>query len=236
MAVRIRSWWKDWGREEAGQFSLESSMVYPVIFTVVIAMLMFGMYVYQQAAAYYVASTSAERTAFAWSNSHRDPGSGIAPVGEYDGLYWRVGDDSALQSLFQLGGSGDGAETVVMIGASETPSQEEEETESLPEQKLKNGTAHLPDVYEGEAAYRNRALLRTVSAGFEEELSVPLLEAFGFDSVRTQSRAVIVEPTELMRTVDLVRYYAAKWSNRADASVQRANAAEVLTQKTAAAK
>ncbi|TYP71802.1 hypothetical protein BCM02_10980 [Paenibacillus methanolicus] len=220
-------------RGEEGSYALEASFVFPALFTVMVALLLFGLYVYQQVAVYYVASVSAERAAFVWNNSHRDPDSGIAPVGAYDGLYWRVGDDGALQSIFKLAGAS-GSSVEVPIGNIGGDDREPEASESLPARKLVRITAGVPAFREGQLAYLNRLLTKEVESGLSPPMNIPLLDQLGHRvSLQTASRASIVDPVELIRNVDLARYYAAKWNNRADAVLTRANAAVVIQQKAA---
>lgn len=228
---RLQAWMKG----DEGSYVLEASFVFPALFTVMTALLLFGLYVYQQVAVYYVASMSAERSAFVWGNSYRDPDSGIAPVGAYDALYWRVGDDGALQSVFKLAGA-TGASVAVPIGDSGESGHEAEAgaEASLPGRKLARVTARIPAFREGELAYTNRLLTKEVTADLSPPMDVPLLGQLGHKvSLQTASRALIVDPVELIRSVDLARYYAAKWNNRADAVLTRANAAAVIQQKAA---
>ncbi|MFC4102296.1 pilus assembly protein [Paenibacillus xanthanilyticus] len=212
---------------------MEASFVFPALFTVLVALLMFGLYVYQQVAVYYVASMSAERAAFVWDNSHRDAQSGISPVGAYDGLYWRVGDDGALKSVFKMAGAS-GSSVEVPIGNFGGDGREQVTGESLPARKLVRITARVPAFREGRIAYTNRLLTKEVQMGISPPMDIPLLDQLGHRvSLQSASRASIVDPVELIRNVDLARYYAAKWNNRADAVLTRANAAAVIQQKAA---
>ncbi|MFB9324831.1 pilus assembly protein [Paenibacillus aurantiacus] len=218
-------------RGDEGSYTLEASFVFPALFTVMTALLLFGLYVYQQVAVYYVASVSAERAAFVWGNSHRDPDIGIAPAGAYDGLYWRVGDDAALQSVFKLAGAS-GASITVPIG--EEVDEGDEAEQSLAGRKLLRVTARVPAFRQGALAYTNRLLTKEVEADLSPPMNIPLLGRLGHQvSLQTASLASIVDPVELIRNVDLARYYTAKWNNRADAVLTRANAAAVIQQKAA---
>ncbi|UVI31422.1 TadE/TadG family type IV pilus assembly protein [Paenibacillus spongiae] len=223
-------------RGEEGSFTLESSLIFPSLFVALLAMLLLGMYVYQKVALYYVASVSAERTVYRWDNSHRDPVSGMAPANLYDGLYWRMGSDGALQSLFQLGGAEEGGSSVA-IGTPGEPSVDDQDGDdgSLPVKKMNLIASRVPAPYEGQMRYAFGFIEKSIEVRLRQPLSVPLLEAFGRTEPQSGSRAVIVDPVEFIRNVDLARYYTAKFmQGSGSGGASRAHAAEILNGRKAA--
>lgn len=186
-------------------------MVFPVLFLALIALLMLSMYTYQTVVIYHTASKTAERTAFRWDNSARDPVSGIGPTGQYDGLYWRMADNGALKTLFDFGGEGEGGGgggVSMVIG---TDLEESGEERSLPEHKMSSESGRIGTPFEGEVRYYG-TIEKRVELKLRQPLSIPLLDSLlGHSEPMTKGSASIVDPVELIRNVDLVRYYAAKF-------------------------
>ncbi|MFC4811058.1 TadE/TadG family type IV pilus assembly protein [Paenibacillus sp. GCM10023250] len=201
-------------KREEGSFTVEASLVFPVLFIALIALLMLSMYVYQTVAAYHGASLAAERTAFRWDNSYRDPVSGIGPTGSYDGLYWRITDNGALRSLFDLASSGAGEEGIeIAIGENGSAGADdgEEEDASLPVLKMRTEGARVAGPFQGSMRYSG-SLEKRVDAKLRQPISIPVLEAFlGHSEPAAEAAASIVDPVELIRNVELVRYYAGKF-------------------------
>ncbi len=79
-------------REEKGYFTLESTLVFPVVLLITVALMFFSLYVFQQATLYARASITADRAAFSWDNSYKNPLTGAYYIGRHDGLYWRFQD------------------------------------------------------------------------------------------------------------------------------------------------
>ncbi|MBO7747752.1 pilus assembly protein [Paenibacillus sp. MWE-103] len=201
-------------KREEGSFAVEASLVFPALFVALIALLMLSMYVYQTVAAYHGASLAAERTAFRWDNSARDPVSGIGPTGSYDGLYWRMTDNGALRSLFDLaaGGEGEGGiEIAVGVNGSAGAEDGDEEDASLPVLKMRAEGARVAGPFQGTMRYSG-TLEKRVDAKLRQPLSIPVLEAFlGHSEPAAEASASIADPVELIRNVELARYYAGKF-------------------------
>lgn len=90
-------------RDVRGSFTLEASLVLPVIFYAILVLLFFCLYLYQNALLGQAASAAAERSAYTWDNSYRNDLTGAFEEGHYDSLYWRLKDDGMLQSIFGWG-------------------------------------------------------------------------------------------------------------------------------------
>jgi hypothetical protein len=211
-------------------------MVLPAIFFALLTLIMLSMYMYQKVVLYDAASVSAERAAFRWDNSYRDPLSGMGQTGQYDGLYWRMSDNGALQSLFGFGGSSGSGEYVVAIGGDVVSGQDEsvDETPSaLPAAKMGKIAQRIPKPFEGEMSYSYGSLQKRIGVKLRQPLSIGPLEAMlGHSEPRAVSEAAVVDPVELIRNIDLVRYYTAKFGNAPDADSKRKQAAKVLEKRS----
>ncbi|MBD2844324.1 pilus assembly protein [Paenibacillus sp. IB182496] len=211
-------------RDERGSYSLEASLVLPFVFVAVLIMLLFAMYMYQRVTLYYVASTAAERTAYGWDNSKRSPLTGLPQPGESDGLYWRIGSDAMLDSLFGLGSGG-------AREALDLPLHAQQDGASLPARKLQPAASWIPASYEGDVAYERGVLQRTIHVRLRQPLRIAPLELMlGHSDPQAQAFSTVVDPVELIRSVDLVRYYTAKFSG-SDSKSAREEAATILKRK-----
>ncbi|GLX67678.1 pilus assembly protein [Paenibacillus glycanilyticus] len=191
---------------------MESALVFPVVFLLILMFLLFSMYIYQKVVLYYTASIVVERASFSWDNSHRNARSGMLGDGQYDSLYWRVSGDYMLGSLFGLAAD----QTDVSI---DLPGEPNNESSGLATVKLQqasswlSGEAGLP--FQGKIAYANSVLKREVAVQLKQPVSlVPLEKTLGLSEPKTAAAASIVDPVQFIRDVDMVRYYTAKFNNR----------------------
>lgn len=214
-------------RCETGSFTVESSIVFPAVFLAVLALLFGAMITHEQVLLHYSASAAAERAAFRWDNSHRDPATGIAPRGQYDGLYWRLTDDRLLQSIFGIGGEA-GDDAVIRLPAAGAGGSGDG-SDSLIRTKLLSGAGRVSDRYEGEAAYQRRLLLKRVSVDLMTfDIPDGVARLTGIAGIHTSASAPVADPVELIRTVDLARYYAARFGDGPGGNGQRKKAGEVI--------
>ncbi|MFD0671451.1 TadE/TadG family type IV pilus assembly protein [Cohnella sp. GCM10027633] len=219
-------------RDRSGAMTLEASMVLPCVMMLTIVVILFALYVSQASVLYYRASVAAERSAFGWSNSAKEAKTGAYPSGQYDGLYWRLKDDALLQGLFGVAAGGSGTVEVQIVpgtlvgrGASAAD-------------KLARVGASMPESVSGEMTYRNIGFKRTVSVqARSSRLPDALISFGGREHATADVSALVVEPTELIRSFDLVRYYAEKMKTAPqDESAYRGQAAEALRERGAAAR
>jgi hypothetical protein len=211
-------------RCETGSFTVEASVVFPAVFLAVLALLFGAMIIHERVLLYHAASVAAERAAFRWDNSHRDPATGIAPTGRYDPLYWRLADDRLLQSIFRLGGETEDA--AVGLPANGV-------TGDLIESKLLNGAGSTPVKYEGQAAYRRQLLLKRVSVELETfDIPPGAARLTGIAGIRASAAAPVSDPVELIRTVDLARYYADRFGAGSGGAEQRKKAGDILKKQS----
>ncbi|WP_173190333.1 TadE/TadG family type IV pilus assembly protein [Paenibacillus alginolyticus] len=183
---------------EDGSFTLEASLVFPLILFCTVTLLFVGMYAYQNVFVQQLARTTAERLAFTWNNSHKDLVTGNFNPSETDGLYWRLTRDGVSDLFGMLSGSGT---TEVLIPSGSTSGHVES--------KLANSSALLPQGVTGTAKYANYL--------FDHQVEVKLKKSFlmlaqlkrWLGSEQTTGKAVshVVESVELIRLTDITRTY-----------------------------
>ncbi|WP_110933732.1 TadE/TadG family type IV pilus assembly protein [Paenibacillus bouchesdurhonensis] len=208
-------------RNKDGNFTIEASLVFPVIFFTILLLMFFCMYLYQNAVLGHTSAVAAERSAYTWDNSYRDPRTGAYEEGKQDSIYWRLNDDGMLQLLFGwLGGNS----SVVL----ELPNGDESGI-ALPMKKLGNTGREIPAGMKGQMQYDNRLLSRKVSVSLNRYVPLSPLEAVIGDVMQSgYSAAYVVEPTEWIRTVELVRYYGAKFKGSGTEHIHKDEAGKAL--------
>ncbi|MDQ0060961.1 hypothetical protein J2T15_000566 [Paenibacillus harenae] len=223
----------DWARCENGSFTLESAIVMPLLLATIMLFIVFGMYIYQKVIVYYAASSTAERAAFGWDNSNRDARSGMLAKPEYDGLYWRIGDNQMLQSLFGLAGGGGDAQ--VELSGNQSDANDSGQSGGLPERKLMQASSWLRGEemnYKGELSFAHGLLQNKVQVKLKQPLSFPQDRQEGgwlSREPKTVAAAKVVDPVEFIRNVDLVRYYTTRFQNRSGgAPLSKTQAAQAL--------
>ena len=224
MKARLLQWMK----KEQGSFTLESTIVFPMLMGIILLFILFGMYMYQKVVLYYAASATAERAAFGWDNSFREARSGMLVSPEYDGLYWRIGEDKLLSSLFDIGG-----EKAAAVVALPRPSMDEAGKDDLSGRKMVQSAQWLGQAglkYEGQISYSGGVLKREIEVKLKSPLSVRAdLNGWLRREPKTVSAAAVVDPVEFIRSVDLVRYYSMKFANRTGGARQsRSQAGQTL--------
>lgn len=197
---------RDWGNT-SGSISLEASLVFPWVLMLTFLLLFFSLYISQGALLYYSSSIMAERTAFSWTNSAKDAQTGAYPQGEYDGLYWRLTDDSLVQGLFGLVAESNGAG--IEIHAGMAGGEGSKAIDKL--RRIGFETASSHNVGAGEMRYRNIGIKREIEVDLTSNwLAQPLIWLRGGGAAKTEVNALVVEPPEFQRSFDLIRYYASK--------------------------
>lgn len=231
MIKRIRyflsSRFRQWGRNQQGSFTLESTLVLPMLFLLILAFLLFSMYIYQKVVLYYMASVTAERTAFSWDNSYRNPRNGMLIEGQYDGLYWRIAEDHKLESLFGMNRDTSSVSLDIPL-----PATSDEKSFALSDRKLLGGSEWISAAdgltYMGSIGYNPGLLKREIEVRLKQPVSLePLERLLGTSEPRTVAQSAVVDPVEFIRSVDMVRYYTAKFASKSDA--EKKEAGKVLT-------
>ncbi|WP_145320388.1 TadE/TadG family type IV pilus assembly protein [Paenibacillus xylanexedens] len=209
-------------KKEEGSFTVEASLIFPVVLFILVLLLFFTMYMYQKTFLNQHAYAASERAAYSWDNSYKQAMTGEFVAGEHDNLYWRLSDDRMLGALFGWVGADSHVRVSVPAG----------EGGSLSEQKLAQAVQHMPSAMKGTIEYQNSLIQRKITTKLDQVISLPL-PSFLFDSgnrVQTQGSSAVVEPVEFIRTVDLVRYYAAKFKGKGGTATNTAAEAGQVVQ------
>lgn len=165
------------------------------------------------------AARAAEAAVFLWDNSKRGV-SGLPPAGEDDGLYWRLAEDSLLHGLLSSvqTSNEDSASALVSLPV------RGKEAGSLAESKLSKSAHRLSPQLRGQLTYHRETLSRRAEAALKLPFSLP-----GSDGnlAQVKASAAVIDPVEFIRSVDLVRYYTAKF--QASREINAASAGKALT-------
>lgn len=207
-----------------GSFTLEASLVFPIIIIAILLLLFFCLYLYQNAILAHTAAIAADRISYVWDNSFRDPRTGAANSSSADSLYWRLTSDTMLQSIFRLENNEVASTLQLPITQDEVSSKE-----SLPIQKLKRVAAQIPTGFRGETSYRNKLLIRRIDVFLQRLVHLtPLEKIIGDSSQSSSAVSYIVEPVEFIRIVELGRYYGAKFKSTSLDHVNQVEAGAAL--------
>lgn len=213
----------------AGSITLEASLILPWIVMMTFLLLLFALFISQGALLYYSSSMLAERSAFSWSNSAKATKTGAYPQGQYDGLYWRLTDDSLVHGLFGLVSEREGIQVSLYSGM-------EGNGGASAKDKLKRVGMELTSTQEGLTgviSYRNIGIMRQVEVRLKSSwLPTPLAWLRGEEPAIANSSALVVEPAEFIRSFDLLRYYGAKLQSvTGGKEAYKGKAAEVLRKR-----
>jgi hypothetical protein len=187
-------------KNEQGSFTIEASLVMPVVMLSTICLLFLGLYIYQKVYVQQIARIMAERAAYNWNNSHKDPKTGNFNPKETDGLYWRFTNDS-VTDIFGLLVSK--APTTIQIPS--VPSN----TMNLTEIKLAKASKLIPAFLSGTATYTNHLVDRKITLALQKPFYFSNREFHwnGADSIKAKASSRVVEPVELIRLTDITRTY-----------------------------
>lgn len=186
-------------RCEQGSFTIESSLVFPIVFITIILFLFLSIVTYQKVTLYYLASITAEKTTMNWTNSHKDSRSGEFLVGEYDPLYWRDTEESWLDAM--LGFSQKKRYTKLDFDATGR-------VLNLTQQKIKKAGEGLPSRMNGEVVYQKENGESQVQVSLEKPLKLPRLLGFVLgEKVRVTVASPVHDPVEVIRNLAFVSDY-----------------------------
>ncbi|TJY40923.1 pilus assembly protein [Cohnella pontilimi] len=220
--------WRAFVREEGGSVTLEASMIFPWVLLLTFLLILFAVVLNRYVLNFYSASVTVERAAFSWSNSAKELRTGAYPNGQYDGLYWRLKDDALLAGLFGWNHEQESVRVPVEPGM---PGDEG----YTPEQKLRKSGHLVTGQIQGTLSYRNewwKRIIAMETAGTPVPQPLRAFRGKAGQSSEVAVSAVVVEPAELIRSFDLVRYYKAQISGKGQgADSFRSKAAAVLERK-----
>lgn len=187
-------------RSEKGNFTIEASLIFPIIFLLTVSFLFISIFMYQKVTLFYIASQAAERAAHSWNNSYKDPFTGEFQMGKSDGLYWRLTDDRLLDLLLGLNSRYEPAH--VTLGSPTSSNR-------LPQQKLQKMANKMPNGINGKLIYQNSIYKRSIIVELESSLNMPSFVGHLIgDKISARASASVSDPVEFIRTVDLVLNYS----------------------------
>jgi hypothetical protein len=195
-----------WLFDTKGSFTIEAAFVLPVILLSTISLLFLAVFVFQTSSGYQSAGLAADRAAFVWDNSRKDPVTGAFAVGEDDGLYWRLHSDS-VSDIFRF---------IVPNSAAEIklPAQAQGDNAG-PEYKLRRVGAVIASEWHGFMRYQNNGIGREVSVDLNKAFHSPgYVEAKLAKNVRSNAQAQVVDPVETIRLIDLTRNFIQEVKDR----------------------
>ncbi|WP_144032159.1 hypothetical protein [Amphibacillus jilinensis] len=182
---------------------METTLIFPGIFVMTIALILFSLVIYEQVVIYQRAHLIAERVAFSWDNSYKDFYTGEFDIEQYtsmtsDGLYWRtnaIGQD-LIKKVFQN-------ETIGGTSGRKVERANEEAPGMLPSA---NVTIEPPNL-----ASINPQVEVTVTG----DLKVPDLVAdlIMNGSFEVTAYAAVKDPVEVIRMTDFIIHYGEKIFN-----------------------
>ncbi|WP_025678156.1 TadE/TadG family type IV pilus assembly protein [Paenibacillus massiliensis] len=217
---------RELGSDEEGSFSLEASLVFPIIMLIIFILLFFCLYLYQKSILIQVAATASERAAYSWDNSYKLPTNGAVEEGKRDPLYWRMTDDAMIGALFGWAGA-DTRQAVAIPGMSTG--------QGLPQKKMSQASGAIPTGMKGQQYYENFLMIRRVTTELSKMIHLPLLsQVLEGDRLSTASYAGVVDPVEYIRTIELIRYYGPKFKGTGQGIPLKAGAAGAVIQDYAA--
>lgn len=164
-------------RNESGRFTLESTLIFPMLFIITISCLLITVGAARHVGATIEATTAAGRASYSWSNSNKNPVTGAYYPGRYDDLYWRLSDDRGGSPL---------AVKKVSSALALIP-------EGLLEHGLFKNSLLQRDVH--------------VEVNINFQIPVFMSALYGSHELIGNGNSSISEPVELIRQVELARTY-----------------------------
>src|SRR5690348_10684383 len=176
-------------KQDRGSFTIEATLVFPVIFLITIIIILGSLFIYRQVSLYGTASITAKRAAFIWDNSSKNWETGAYYIGSHDDLYWRIFEDNSQE---------------ISTNKSISPAQQ-----NLSERKLFNAAGQLPKGISGTLTYENHWISRSIIVKLESEWKIPrfLQKWFHSGAVAKEVNISVNDPVEFIRNMDLVSEY-----------------------------
>lgn len=190
-------------QDQKGSFTLETTVIFPFILICTVILLFTAVYMYQVAQMHSTSGIVAERAAFVWDNSYKDPATGRFSPSSQDGLYRRVTSDlfSAGMGLF-----GSNSSTKMTMPVQAVPTEG-----SLIQSKLAKSAMQAPSNLQGEIKFSSSGLLSQIEVQLREPFYIPFK---GSSLAMGGHASYITEPIEFIRLIDLTRTYMAEIKER----------------------
>ncbi len=202
---------------QKGSYTLEASLVIPVILVVLLGVVFFSIYIYEKLVLLDAAVYSARQTATVWDNSRKDPETGSLG-GDFrtDGLYWRITDDHSDSDLVR---------------------QKTGSAIALTRTRLRGGIPGDSEPADISVAYSNSLVQRIVTVDISRKAAVPPVLLTGKPAAGRigsmaagHANSVIAEPVEFIRNWELAAGYINEARNfLANFAVEKAAAGDART-------
>ncbi|OXM17297.1 hypothetical protein CGZ75_12025 [Paenibacillus herberti] len=196
--------------------------MFPLMMTTTLLWLIVVLIIFQGGVAQSGAARASEAAVLHWDNSKRGA-SGLPAAGVDDGLYWRLAEDNLLQGLLQLASPEDGQQASVTVALPLPVGGNGAAAGSLTAIKLGKAGSRLSPQLHGEMMYKRGVLNRQAETRLRLPMGIPSRSG---KSGEVRASAIVTDPVEFIRSVDLVRYYTAKF--QASRDMKAASAGKAL--------
>lgn len=222
-------------RDEKGSFTIEASLIFPIIFLLIVTLLLFTMYVFQKGFLFYKATMIAERAAFSWNNSQRDPVTGdLASIKKSNGtwnadfIWWRLFSDGVtggaidyplqanqtLENALLLEKTRQAAGSSLVTATGKTTPVAKRDV-ALPKYKMARAAASMAAGEQGSTTYQNLWITRTVKVGLITPANVPRFTQIfwkpsgTYEQPRASGQAanMVTDPVEFLRNIEFYTEY-----------------------------
>lgn len=181
-------------RKEDGSFTLEATLIFPILITLVLLFIFFSLVIYEKVTLHYKANQIASQLAHSWSNSSQDiktgaTGKEVYVTGNGDGLYWRLTGNNIL-SNFGLNVADSG----------------------LVEKKIAKAGDYAADV-----TFEKGLFSEKINVTLEKKLALPdyVTGILGIDKIEVKASYPIIEQVERIRDTDFMLYGFKKFKKHA---------------------
>jgi TadE-like protein len=181
-------------KENEGSFTLEASIIFPILLIIVLLFVFFSLVIYEKVTLQYKANQIASRMAQTWGSSTMNIQTGELGQSDYvinngDGLYWRITSNNGFNK-FGLNLSDSGVVT---------------------KKKQRVGE------YAGNVSFENGLFVQEIVVSLDKDLALPdvIADIFGINKVGATARHPVVDQTEIIRNTDFILYGFGKFQEYA---------------------
>lgn len=213
LLIKIKSRFQALLRDEKGNFTFESALVFPLIILVIVVMMLAAVYMYQVIFLQYVSTSAAERASYIWDDHDR----ALSTGSELSDFQYGVYESNMLLQLITkvIPISQQNQEKTLYFSSSEP--YEAVMTQSLVNDKLnviKEYASNLPIRMNGSINYSTASLLPRIEIQLKQEIS-PLFFQHNMllPSPSYKVSRSLVQPMELIRDTDFVIFLSEKLKN-----------------------
>lgn len=200
-------WRRLWFNTE-GSYTLEATLIMPIVFLCTIGLLLFSYLIYDNSMLGIEAQETAERGAYVWSDSSKDPVTGAFSYEQLDGIYGSM----MLESLGAISSLWSGAPQAAV-----STDGEDNRGPASSRNKLNRLLGLVPAGTDALVEYRSRLLQGEITA----RLTKPAYR-FGLPDwlipngrvPRAEASSFTADPVGFVRNVDLLAFYLGKWKDK----------------------